>query len=132
MATLRIGGRDIEVPQLNFKSIKLIWPLVSGVTESEDMVELADAASHILSIALARSDTPLTVDEIEDQLLGSELAGLQKSIEDLLIESGLLQRVGEGDITVGEAPAATASTEIGTDSSQSLSPQDVPVETGNA
>jgi hypothetical protein len=129
MAILRIGGRDIEVPPLNFKAIKRIWPLMEGVTTSKDFMKLIDTATEILEIALARSETPLKAVEIEDQLLGFELEGVQKSVEDLLVESGLLKRVTGGEEAVGELPAKP-SMETGTDSSRNSPPPASAPETG--
>jgi hypothetical protein len=129
MAILRIGGRDIEVPPLNFKAIKRIWPLMEGVTTSKDFMKLIDTATEILEIALARSETPLKAAEIEDQLLGFELEGVQKSVEDLLVESGLLKRVTGGEEAVGEPPAKP-SMGTGTDSSRNSPPPVSAPETG--
>lgn len=132
MATVIIGGKTIEIPVLNFKSIKRIWPLVEKIEDSDSLIDLMDVASDVLAIALERSDQPMTKDDIENNLLGPEIAAIQASVEDLLIESGLLQRTNGG--APGEAaPAATEdhSTEIGTELSPSLSPPDVVEETGS-
>lgn len=132
MATLSIGGKQIELPVLNFKTIKKIWPLVQDIQGSEDLIKLMEVASNVISLVLERSATPMTVDEIEDQLLGPEIQPMQKAIEDMMVESGLLERKPGGDIVSGEAKGAAASpsTETGTDSSPSLSPPDAGEETG--
>jgi hypothetical protein len=130
-ATVIIGGKTIEIPVLNFKSIKKIWPLVEKIEDSDNLMQLMDVASDVLAIALERSDQPMTKDDIENNLLGPEIAAIQTSVENLLIESGLLQRTNGG--APGEAvPAAeNHSTATGTELSPSLSPPDAVEETGS-
>lgn len=133
MATFTIGKQTYEVPELSLKKIKKIWPFVEGVQGSEDLLKLMDAAAEIISIALSGTEHELSSEQIEEQMLGSEMLNIQSSIEDLLVESGLLQRKGDGSTTQGEATgeAESASTETGTASSESLSPPVAPAETGS-
>jgi hypothetical protein len=78
MATIKIGGKDIDLPVLNLKTIKKIWPLVDGIQDNdENLITLMDVVCGILSIVLERSDTPMTADEIEEELLGPEIPFVQ-------------------------------------------------------
>jgi len=128
MASFTIGGKVYSFPPLNIKTIKAIWPFIDAVQKSDDLVALMDATSQILSVILSRSETPMSPEEVEDKMLASEIDGVRASMEDLFVEAGILQRVKAG--SPGEGEAASPSTEISTPSSQSLSPQAVPVETG--
>lgn len=130
MAKFVIGGEDYEFPPLNLKTIKKVWPLVDKIQGAEGLPELMDVTCEILALVLARSDKPLTADEIEDKMLSTEIDGIRVSMEDLLVESGLLQRVPEGTKT-GEAVGAAPLTETGTASSQNSSQQDAAAETGS-
>lgn len=131
MATIKIGGKDIELPILNLKTIKKIWPLVEGIQDNDDnLISLMDVVCQVLSIVLERSETPMTADEIEEALLGPEIPSVQDSVMDMLVESGLMQRTEAGGTAVGEAQGAAPSTETGTDSQQSLSPPVVAEATG--
>lgn len=123
MATIKIGGQDIELPVLNLKTIKRIWPLVKDISDSEDnLITLMDVICAILAIVLERSSKPMTADEIEEALLGPEVPSVQNSVMDMLVESGLMQRTAGGGTAPGEAQGAAPSTETGTDSQPSLSP----------
>lgn len=131
MATAIIGGKEYPLPALNLKTVKKIWPLVERIQGSNNLMDLMDVATQIISHALARSDQPLTVDQIEEEMLASEIEGIKVSMEELLIDSGLLQRLPEGGTKSGEAETVPASTGTGTESSQNSSQQDAPAEIGN-
>lgn len=133
MATIKIGGKDIDLPILNLKTIKKIWPLVEGITDSEEnLIKLMDVVCAILSIVLERSETPMTADEIEEALLGPEMPLVQDSVMDMLVESGLMQRTAAGGTEPGEARGAAPSTETGTDLLPNSSQPVAAEETGTA
>jgi hypothetical protein len=47
MATIKIGGKDIDLPILNLKTIKKIWPLVEGIQDNDDnLIKLMDVVCH--------------------------------------------------------------------------------------
>lgn len=132
MATVTIGGKEYSIPPLTFKSLKRVWPFLETAAKSEDPFENVGAALAVISEGLSRSETPMTVEEIEDLLFGSEVPPLEKTMGEIMAEGGLVKAKADGTIITGEAmgEAAPPSTEISTDSSPSLSPPDVLVETG--
>lgn len=133
-ATITIGEQDYSLPKLTFKRIKRIWPVIQKLQEVDLLNMPADDMSAIMEqfglfddvlfiFSIALNDPEKTPEWIEENILAPELMGLQKSMTDLLIASGLAVRTEEGAIA-GEAPPAvkageTISMETGTASSQS-------------
>lgn len=114
LPTVLIGGEHYEVPPLNFKALKAVFPILKKLKlhtreEAEanpDMaIEALDATVEILAIALKRSPTPLSVEEIEEKLLASEIPGLQPALVEILAQNGL-QATKPGEETGAEAAAA--------------------------
>lgn len=130
MAKFVIGGKDYEFPPLNLKTIKQVWPLVDKIQHAGDLPGLMDVTCEILALVLARSDNPMTAEQIEEEMLATEIDGIRISMEDLLIESGLLSRT-DGTVKPGEEAGAAPSTATGTASSQNSSQQDAAAETGS-
>lgn len=125
-AKITIGEIDYDLPKLTFKRIKRVWPIIEEIqktdflnTDVDDlsgMMEqfgLFDKVIIIFSVALG--DPEMTPEWIEERLLANEMVGLQQSMTDLLIHSGLAVRTEEGALEgeAGAAPAAS-STETGT------------------
>lgn len=113
MAKVTIGKVEYDLPELNFKAIKKIWPKVEHIQDSDDLIKLMDVSTEVLEIAFERAEVKLTKEEIEENLLGSEIKGIEAAVTDLLVESGLLQRAAPP----GEAPGAeeSPSTATGTE-----------------
>lgn len=122
MAKVTIGGEVYEVPPLNFKGIKKVWPAVSRVAEkansgepmtTEDGLESVDVAIAVVAAGFQREHPDRNEEWIEDRLRGDEIADLQIAMQEIMIESGIMQKVSD---TPGEAPAPTEmpSTGIGT------------------
>ena len=128
-AKLRVGEVDYDLPKLTFKRIKKIWPIVAKLQDTDllntptdnvaavmDQFGMFDDVLVIFSVAL--NDPEKTPEWLEENLLAEELTGLQASMIELLIASGLAERTPEGAIA-GEAQAveeaAESSTETGTD-----------------
>lgn len=106
-STIIIGEKEIQIPQLNFKLLKKVYPILretKPMTEEEakanpDLaLQAVDQTIKIISIALERSDTPMTVDEIEEALLPSEIPGLHISLMDLLKNNGLTVKIGRAHV----------------------------------
>ena len=115
MAKIFIGGTEYQVPVLNLKTIKKVWPVVQSAQSSEDMIEAISCAVKVVALALVAAENPKTPDSevdakadwIEETMTGTEMTGLRDSMRDILIESGLLS---SGEVK-GEAAQDQNSTE---------------------
>lgn len=111
MATIVIGGRVLTIPELNFRALKKIYPIVTGMKVMKDSDDLAmdaiEATIQIVSIALERSQTPMTPEEIEEAILQSELPGLQPAMIAMLSTNGMVIRPGEPVPAEEEAKPST-------------------------
>lgn len=134
IATITIGGENLEVPELNFKALKKVFPIIKRmkvhtVEAIEDDPELAfsavDECLEIISIALARSKTPMSFEQLEDKILASELPGLQPVVSAILTANGLTVKAGElKAVSAGAAKnLMETSTQLSAKSSQDLDPQ---------
>lgn len=125
MSKIIIGGEEHEVPPLNFKALKKLYPVVKKMklvsqeqaeADPDLAMEALDATVEILSIALARSPTPLTVDQIEEKLLANEIPALQPALMEILSQNGLQATApppGEPEgAAVKPTPEVSPSTEI--------------------
>lgn len=117
MAKFVIGGVKHEFPPLNLKAMRRIWPLIEKVQAASDLPSIMDVTTQIISLVMERSASPMTPEEIEDAMFAYEIEGVRQAMEELLIESGVLQRVTPGDASgeaVGEAasPSTETSTEL--------------------
>jgi hypothetical protein len=119
MASVTIGGQKYEIPVLSFKQVKKLWPILNKVKESQETegsdmsMELTESAIEIVAIGLSKAHPEFTVEKIEEELLGPEIAGLKVVIEEMLAESGFLGN-GSGEVGKVPAPAAKLSTETST------------------
>lgn len=120
MAKVTIGGVEYEVPPLNFKGIKKVWPHVAKLMEHgenlalEDSLSVVDVTIVAIAAAFEREHPERNVDWIEDNLKAAEIAALQFVLKDLLRDSGLIRDEVPGS---GEAVAdqgAANSTETAT------------------
>lgn len=119
---LTIGGKSVVIPTpMNFKKIKKVWPLLQETAKAEegveaDMLAVFDQTLAIFEIALAGTNEAMTVDDMEEALLGTELMGLQRTLKDLISASGMAT---EAKAVVGndEPNPENLSTEILTPSS---------------
>jgi hypothetical protein len=126
VAKLRVGGRDLEVPVLNIKKLKRVWPLVEQATKMvDDTIGSVSKAIEIVAVALlgteaeneAGSNSSLdidvrvakVVDWLEDNMQAPEMEGLQVTIEQIMSDSGLVQKGGGAGEAMGDAQISTAS-----------------------
>lgn len=132
MAKLIMGDREIEIPVFNFKKLKKAWPLfkkVANVDPDNPMSSFDDAISVILVGLQNTEHADLTRDDIEDELRGDQVLGLQKTVTDIMKDSGLVTVSAEGKAEpVAESPES--STETSTPSSLNSSPLDASPEVG--
>ena len=134
-----IGGKEYELPPLNFKALKTSFPFIQRVINSqaagkgaqdvEGAVLAMDAAVNIIASAMAKPYPDMTKERIEDELLASEITGLTSSIHQLLLDSGLVKQASGKSPAVGDQKA-NPSTAISTESSASLSPPAAKAEAG--
>lgn len=108
MAKVTIGGEEYQIPPLNFKGIKKVWPHVAKLIEvgeelaPEDSLKVIDVTIIAIAAAFEREHPERTTDWIEEHLMADEIADLQFVLKDLLRDSGLIK---EGTPEVGEAMA---------------------------
>jgi len=136
MAKFIIGGQEYEAPPLGFRKLKKVWPFVSSTMkhiesqskldpQSEEAVEAGfeavETGAKIIAIALEGSyDDSMTAEVILDKLLPREVPGVSASIQELMLEAGLMQ--SGPPKAPAAAPEESRSTETSTQSSPSSSP----------
>lgn len=97
MAKVTIGGTEYDTSPLNFKALKKVWPHVSKLTEKtgeetmDDGFEAMDLAVIVIVSSLERKFPEVTIEFVEENLLTTEIKGIQTAMYDTLRESGLLQ-----------------------------------------
>lgn len=134
MATLIVGGNQVDIPVLNFKKLREVWPHLQKAAnvDPNDPLASIEEAIIIIEVALRGTATPMTKDEIEEKLQGPEVRALEGVMFEIMSESGLIKVGKDGEIE-GNAPGAESpepSTEILTPSSLNSSQQDVKEEVG--
>lgn len=112
VAMVKIGGVERELPPLKFKQLKKIWPRLRRVFEAQqgtvDPLDAVDSLIFIVAASLERSGSPLTIDQIEDELEPAEIEGLFPAINQLIEESGIKLA---GEVLPAGGQAADPSTE---------------------
>lgn len=103
MAKAIIGGQAIEVSLPNFKTLKAAWGFIRQVQESTDPMAGIDGILGVISIGAVGQT--VTVDQLEERLLPSELHGLRLFVNDLM---GEITPAGEGGPATEEASPSTA------------------------
>lgn len=125
MAKIKVDGTEYELPKMKFKTLKKAFPIVMSVQNSEDPMELADAAIQVISLAAIKKFPDWTPEWLEENMDADEVKGVTETMMELMIEAGLMTRA-DATTLMGEAPGvhpAPPSTEISTPSSQnSLQP----------
>jgi hypothetical protein len=104
MAEITIGGTAYSVALPNFKKLKAAWRFIRSVSEDDAM----DGVSAILGVVCVGADKPVTVEELEEQLLPAQLPTLRPFLNALLIECGLASQPGEGEPAKDRASPSTA------------------------
>ena len=127
MATVIIGGEPIAVALPNFKTLKAAWSHIAVVQTETDPVRGVEAILGVVSVGAVGQS--LGVDELEERLRPSELAGLRPFLNTLLVECGLAPDDAVGEPEPAEA-AASPSTATSTPSSPNLSQLDAAPATG--
>ncbi len=140
MAKIVIGGQSYEVPPLKFKSVKRAWPFMQEAAEANHNKEpfrAVDAVIAVVSEGLSKTDTPLTIEFIDENLDAIEIEAFVTALGEIMEEAGLVTVDKHGNVIAkdpesGEAKgeAAPPSTATATDMLQSSSPPDVPAEIG--
>ena len=133
MPSIKIDGKEYEIPRLKFKLLKQAYPIVMGVQNSDDPIAMASAAIEVVSIAMTRNPdfSHMTPEWIEDNLDLDESRVLPQLLADIMVESGLVTRSDmDGALASGEARGDAPLTETSTPSSQNSSQQDAAEETG--
>lgn len=120
MAKVTIGGNDYEVGALNFKALKAIWPKIEAMVNNpqptvEGGFEAVDTAIIVISAGMRRTHPEATEDWVEENLLASEIVGLQAALQEVLRESGLLRTVDPGEAKSPAKAKASRSTGTGTE-----------------
>lgn len=135
MIEFTIGEKKHEVGPLPFARLKKLWPLVKDQMKRQpdgkitmtvdDMVDAGfkavETTCQVLSVILIKTYPELTAEAIEEAILPNEVEIAAGKIQDLLVESGLIQRGPQMPSVDQAASAANPSTATGTQSSQSLS-----------
>lgn len=132
MAKIKVDGTEYELPKMKFKTLKKAFPIVMGVQDSEDPMELADAAIQVISLAAIKKFPEWTPEWLEENMDADEVKGVTETMMDLMIEAGLMTRA-DATTLLGEAAGAQQappSTETSTPSSPSLSQPVAAAETG--
>jgi len=118
-----IGGVTYDVPPVNLKAIRAIWPVVKEAQGVQDPLDAIHHAVTIVAIALLfKEDRTLGGDEtekaiaakvgfVEENMVSTEIPGLRIVMREILVDSGLLVKQGEPE---GDAPAPQSSTETST------------------
>ena len=127
MASVTIGGSPIEVALPNFKTLKAAWSHIAIVQTDTDPVRGVEAILGVVSVGAVGQS--LSVEDLEERLRPSELAGLRPFLNALLVECGLASGDQPGEGAPAEA-AAIPSTAISTPSSPNSSPPAAPPATG--
>lgn len=100
-AQVTIGGEVIDIPPLNFKTLKRVYPIIKKMEAEEisegprDDLASMDLVIEFLSEVLAGSKKPMTTEQLEEALLVSEMLGLQPSVNSILAANKLTAPPGE-------------------------------------
>jgi hypothetical protein len=90
--TLTLGGRDLVLLPMNFKTLKKILPIVNQL-KSLDMIDSIDKICQVVFLALQTGNKDITEDFIEESLnIGNSMEVLNKIMD----ASGIVRK------TVGE------------------------------
>jgi hypothetical protein len=119
-----IGGEKIVVPPFTFRTLKRCWDLMNKLGSPDvtsDVIVRTDTLLEILVIALEKSSTPLTKEEMTDRLRTNELLHMSISYRQLLVRSGLLDpTIPLQPVLLGPEAEATAPGNGSTPSSNGL------------
>ena len=107
MAQVVIGGAAIDVALPNFKTLKAAWPYIAAIQGDAGPMAGVEAILGVVSVG-AQLDPKPTVDELEARLKPSEMTGLRRFLNDLMIEIGLAAPPGEAQPAMGAASPSTA------------------------
>lgn len=102
MATVQVGGRDIEVLPLNLKSLKQVLPMVRSMrvpAEGDSVEGGIDQMLSLVEVLLKRGNPDITRDWLEENLSVAELMPL---LQKVMAASGFIQTgeaVSTGEVT---------------------------------
>lgn len=146
MATLIMGGKEITIPKMNLRRIKKAYPFMQRASQinEDDPFASYDDAVEAIRVGLEEDtgqkdengnrifECPISTEQFNDDLLGDEVIGLQRTMADMMRESGLVRQKSDGSI-VGNEPGVESpenSTAISTTSLPNSSQQDAKEEVG--
>lgn len=146
MAILVMGGKEITIPKMNLRRIKKAYPFMlraSQIDEADPFSSYDDAVEAIrvgLEVDTGRKDEngnrifecPISTEQFNDDLLGDEVVGLQRTMTEMMRESGLVRQKSDGSI-VGNGDGVESpesSTAISTTSLPNSSQQEPREEAG--
>ena len=149
MAKVTIGGKEYEIPELNFDGLERAWPFVEEAMMTIDPMKGPAAGIRIVAAGLMEADNfnPADFGIGEDESLGedqtfervtkflkkklkaTEIENVRKAIDDICDEAGL-ERTPAGEVLAPVEEAASASPETAPTTSPSSLPQDAVEETG--
>lgn len=157
MAKITVDGREIEIPKLKLKQLKIVWPKLRDsfqkmqeAKKSGDKVDgvtmlfaSTEDALFVICTALHRLPPPsetLKLDDgtelkhyspawFDEQLDPTEVQQLPRVINDIMIETGLF-KMGKPDPEAMKALEDSLSTGTGMPSSPNSSQQDARAEAG--
>lgn len=112
--TATFGGTVYQLETPNFKTIKALWPVIQKAQNTADPIEAVSLGIEIVSIVALKTYPELTVDGIEERLLGPEAKLLKDTVRAVMIDSGLIDADGstEGKAEEeAETPSTGTSTE---------------------
>lgn len=146
MATLTLGGETIEIPKMNLRRIKKAYPFMlrASQIDEENPFKSYDDAIEAIRVGLEEDtgqkdaddrpiyECPISTYDFNERLMGDEVVALQKTMADMMRESGLVRQKSDGSI-VGNEPGVESpesSTAISTTSSLNSSQQEQKEEVG--
>ncbi|TDR82206.1 hypothetical protein [Paludibacterium purpuratum] len=94
---LKLGGKDLIVPSLSFKQIKVLLPTVQKIGGKGVSAENMDDIALVVHTALSRNYPDMTVEEVEEAL---DMNNGMKAILAVMGQSGL-ELVSEGEAEPG-------------------------------
>ena len=95
MVQIVIGGTARTTAPMNIKTLKHIFPSLAKAQAAGSGTEGIDALCAVISAALVRSPNEndrLTPEQVEEELLASEMQGIRDIMPQVLAENGFQPR----------------------------------------
>jgi hypothetical protein len=147
MATLTVGGKTYQVPEMNFFAVERAWPFVQEATAAFDPIKGSAAAIAVIAAAMFEAEDfdraewgidadavdgeafHLLVKAIKRKMKANEIGAAKDTMFEILKEGGMDISEGEilqslGLIVAGQGEEGDLSPETAADTSPSSSPQE--------